>query len=360
MRSSEKHSVSGLQCPPQGRQSEAGAEAGEDPGDDGGKEQHRGVENELSRAEKGHGHSQLPRVVGDGPEGAEGPELSVPERPREQGHDGEGQQAPGGAVEEAAEAAADGGAQHGLQLQQKPRRRVRNRAYNDFCAENGLKRQQERLHIAGWNKSQASAASAAARKNSVQNSDDLPSDSEINLERTSSDVDKMLNEYSSRDSKWSRNTIVKNANSMPGVMGRKEWGCDITLREDAGFKTVVHEHLHARSISYYDQKTYIIHQRIEEATVELYAQEICKQRDIAFRPAYAELVQKLQIINSITRHGTLFDFAKELFDIPLKNRYSWLRERANEVIATGKLSVKTEESLNEAVDYFHGKALDNG
>lgn len=41
-----------------------------------------------------------------------------------------------------------------------------NKAYNDFCEENGLKRLQDRLHVAGWNRSQASAASAAARKKS--------------------------------------------------------------------------------------------------------------------------------------------------------------------------------------------------
>lgn len=41
-----------------------------------------------------------------------------------------------------------------------------NKAYNDFCEENGLKRLQDRLHVAGWNRSQSSAASAAARKKS--------------------------------------------------------------------------------------------------------------------------------------------------------------------------------------------------
>lgn len=39
-----------------------------------------------------------------------------------------------------------------------------NKAYNDFCKDNGLKRLQDRLHVSGWNRSQASAASAAARK----------------------------------------------------------------------------------------------------------------------------------------------------------------------------------------------------
>lgn len=43
-----------------------------------------------------------------------------------------------------------------------------NKAYNDFCKDNGLKRLQDRLHVSGWNRSQASAASAAARKKNKQ------------------------------------------------------------------------------------------------------------------------------------------------------------------------------------------------
>ena len=38
-----------------------------------------------------------------------------------------------------------------------------NKAYNKFCEDNGLKHLQDRLHVAGWNKSQASAASAAVK-----------------------------------------------------------------------------------------------------------------------------------------------------------------------------------------------------
>ncbi len=236
-----------------------------------------------------------------------------------------------------------------------------NKAYNDFCKDNGLKRLQDRLHVSGWNRSQASAASAAARKKqAVYSSEDLPNKSSTTLTNTSVEVNKMLAGYNLRDSKWSGNTIIKKAKSMPGAMGRKEWNCDITLREDAGFKTVVHEHLHARSISYYDEQTYIVHQKAEEATVELFAQEICRQNNIPFRPAYVEAVQKLQIINSITEHGSLFDFSKELFDISLPNRYSWLREKADNLIATNKLSAKTTDSLNEAVEYFAGKVEYSG
>ena len=38
-----------------------------------------------------------------------------------------------------------------------------NKAYNKFCEDNDLKRLQDRLHVAGWNKSQASAASGTVK-----------------------------------------------------------------------------------------------------------------------------------------------------------------------------------------------------
>lgn len=40
----------------------------------------------------------------------------------------------------------------------------RNDAYNEFCKENGLKRQNERIAIANWNRSQAAKARAAAKR----------------------------------------------------------------------------------------------------------------------------------------------------------------------------------------------------
>lgn len=39
-----------------------------------------------------------------------------------------------------------------------------NKVYNDFCQQNGLRRLDERLSVAGWDRKQAASASAAARK----------------------------------------------------------------------------------------------------------------------------------------------------------------------------------------------------
>jgi hypothetical protein len=39
-----------------------------------------------------------------------------------------------------------------------------NEAYNQFCKDNGLKKQQDRISIAKWTRSEAAKARAAAKK----------------------------------------------------------------------------------------------------------------------------------------------------------------------------------------------------
>lgn len=57
------------------------------------------------------------------------------------------------------EALAEGEYQKQAALLQK-----RNKAYNDFCEENGLKRKSERITIAKWDRAQAAKARAAAKR----------------------------------------------------------------------------------------------------------------------------------------------------------------------------------------------------
>lgn len=172
------------------------------------------------------------------------------------------------------------------------------------------------------------------------------------LQQASKMVDAVLNQHCTRQSKWSGTTIMQTKDKMPGVAGRKEWNCDITLREDAKVKTIVHEHLHARSISYYDKETYAKLQSMEEGSVELFAQEICNVYGAKYRTSYSAYVKPLRIANSIMKIGGDYDFAKQLFDIPLPERYNWLRRRADALIAQNKLSHKTVAALNDAIEKF--------
>lgn len=227
------------------------------------------------------------------------------------------------------------------------RLQVLKQNYARFSKGVGLPMQHSRMEKAGFGLKHAAEVKTTA--------EDVFKNPSTDLEQVSKNVNKALNQYCERKSKWSGVTITKPREEMPGVAGRKEWSCDITLREDAGVKTVVHEHLHARSVSYFGKETYKRYQKVEEGAVELFAQEICKLNNASFRESYTEPVKRLRIINSIVRISDDFNFAKQVFDIPLPERYNWLRGKADDLIATGKLSTKTVKSLNEAVEYLKGK-----
>lgn len=216
--------------------------------------------------------------------------------------------------------------------------------YKRFSDAAGLRMQRERAEVLGFGPKQDRAAESTA--------DDVFKNPPKDLKVLSAKVDKMLDKHCDRNSKWSGNTVILNREQMPKANGRKEWNCDVTLRDTAEMKTVIHEHLHARSVSYYDAKTYLRHRPSEEGAVELLAREICRQNGAKFTGAYSEMVKPLEIINNILQNGDRYHFAKQLFDIPLPERYNWLRTQADELIATGKLSKKTVRSLNEAVEFF--------
>ena len=216
--------------------------------------------------------------------------------------------------------------------------------YSRFSKGVGLPMQHDRMETAGFDWKKGKAAEDVANNPFINPPD--------NLEDLSAKIGKALNKYSSRSSKWSGKTLIMTREQMPKANGRKEWNCDISLRDNVGIKTVVHEHLHARSVSYFDPKTYLENQNAEEGAVEFYAQEICKKNGVEFRGSYSEKVKPLHIINNILRNGDRYTFAKQLFDIPLPSRYNWLRKQADQLIATGKLSKKTTKGLNDAVEFF--------
>ena len=215
--------------------------------------------------------------------------------------------------------------------------------YNQVAEEAGLRKQMQRTRVDGF---------SPLRPVEDSTPEEVFTHTPKELQQASKMVDTVLNQHCTRQSKWSGTTIVQTKDKMFGVAGRKEWNCDITLREDAKVKTVVHEHLHARSVSYYDKETYAKLQSMEEGSVELFAQEICNVYGAKYRTSYSVYVKPLRIANSIMKIGGDYDFAKQLFDIPLPERYNWLRGQADTLIAQNKLSPKTVAALNDAIEKF--------
>lgn len=153
---------------------------------------------------------------------------------------------------------------------------------------------------------------------------------ETELQSVADGVAKDISSYSTNKSKWSGKVIVDNSLELNGTTGRKEWSCDITLIDTADDGVVWHEMLHSCSISYYDVGVLIDNQRIEEASVEFLKQQICKERQIISSGTYEDYVQILESLNDRFCYGTNLEFAKELFNIPLPDRYQWLEDKVDD------------------------------
>lgn len=156
-------------------------------------------------------------------------------------------------------------------------------------------------------------------------------------------IHEILNDYTDRKSKWSGTTVVATKEELNGANGRKEWICDILLRDDSGVKTAIHEHLHARSGSYYGVEAYVNWRPLEEGSVEFFAQEICKMNGIPFIAAYPEETYGLRVFAKMLKVDD-YRFAKEVFETPLTQRYVWLRKRLEDGVHEGLFS---ERKLRE-------------
>lgn len=147
-----------------------------------------------------------------------------------------------------------------------------------------------------------------------------------NLREQSLQVHNYLNMLGIPESKWSGKTLVKTVKELPKATGVKKKSCDIWLREDAEIKTVIHEHLHARSSSLLKNKPRK-YRAYEEGACELLAEEICKKNNIPYRATYEKYVNPLRKFRKL--HGGYdsdYDFAIAFFNEGLNNREKWLNK----------------------------------
>lgn len=158
--------------------------------------------------------------------------------------------------------------------------------------------------------------------------------------------------YTVRKSKWSGNVIEDDKKcKKERISGRKEWSCDILLSSKCQDRTIIHEHLHARSGSYLNPISIIKYKNIEEASVEFLAREICKAEGIAFTPNKNHKVEYLYKLNrELEICDTDLDFATALFAKNIKTRYNWLNDQVKKRIEQAEISqrehlLKIMESL---------------
>lgn len=218
--------------------------------------------------------------------------------------------------------------------------RMQNQKYQEYCKANELQTQADRIKVAGFKRAQA--AKANGRATAYSNSIKTPMEKGKNMgytkrtreefEQTARRIKDEITQYSDRPSKWSGNIKVDNTLTQDNSLGAKEWSCDISVVDNADNGTIWHEMLHSCSCSYYDHNVYDANEYIEEATVEWLKQQICMEQNIANTYAYEEKTAVLQALNDSFSFGTDMEFAREIFNVPLPERYQWLEDRVDECL----------------------------
>lgn len=235
-----------------------------------------------------------------------------------------------------------------------------NEAYKQYCADNDLKPLSDRLQIAKWDRKQAAAARGAAQRyeNCQVKVPTIASrkSTSYNKVRTAREFEGVANafkeglgSYAKNPSKWSGRVLIDNSIRVKGANGQKEWNCDITLVDNASDGDVLHELLHSCSVSYYTPIEYLNNQSIEEASVEFLKIQILKANKLSDIDAYPELVEILEFVNSTFDYGTDMNFAIELFNIPMLQRYEWLEDRVMESLRILNASF---EDFNDVMLYL--------
>ena len=246
--------------------------------------------------------------------------------------------------------------------------REQKKAYDDFIKKNELKKDAIRMQVPKYDTTQlkkaVDAAKASGRVKSYENSKKVPMEKSKNtgytkrtkeeFEQIARQIREEVTEYSDRPSKWSGNINVKDSLLNGEAEGIKEWSCDISLLENAGDGTVWHEMLHSCSASYYKPDVYSANEFIEEATVEWLTQQICEKKGIVNTYAYMDKISVLKALNNSFAYGTDLEFAKEIFNIPLPERYRWLEDKVDESLRQAKASFEDYNEIMGFVENLKG------
>lgn len=241
------------------------------------------------------------------------------------------------------------------------RLRKQNAAYDDFCKKNDLQTESDRLKVAGFKREQAAKARGRARAYEnwkIKNENNIVPQKNViskvlNAKKISSykeianTINVELDGICINKSKWSGEIHI--SDELLGA-GQKEWDCSISLIPNAEYADVMHELIHARSVSYYDEDVYRKYYNFEEGVTELLTEQLCKIKEVGYVPTYENQVKHLLRIN---RRGKIFvddyEFAKTLINIPLPDRPTWLIRRVNENYRTGMISGNEYDGIMESL-----------
>lgn len=155
-------------------------------------------------------------------------------------------------------------------------------------------------------------------------------------------------------SKWSGHIIVDDGRERTG----KLWNCDILAMHMTAPHMILHEQIHARSISYYEVEIYLQYKYIEEASVQFMTQEISKLEDIEIIASqYDEVTNALkQIGQRIGIYKTDYDFAKFMIELPVPERLVWLSGNLYDILGKDvNATIEEYQKYSDLLEMLYAK-----
>lgn len=176
------------------------------------------------------------------------------------------------------------------------------------------------------------------------------------IENIAAQTEEIISRHIATPSKWSGKIIVDDERGKTG----KLWDCGILATHVTAPHMILHEQIHARSISYCKGEIYLEYETIEEASVQFIAQEISAVEGIEIiKSQYDEIVDALkQIGRRIGIYQTDYDFAKFMVEIPISERLDWLSENMYAILGKDEnTTIEEYQRYAELLDLLYVKRL---
>ena len=165
--------------------------------------------------------------------------------------------------------------------------------------------------------------------------------------RIAKEIQPVIEEYSGRKSLWSGKIIIAKADEFPAKM----WNCDIRLWQAAPEHILLHELIHASSISHFGLETYKNFAMAEELAVQYLSQELAQKLKIpVIKSGYDGGVELLRQFKKIAAPKvTDLEFASLILQEPPSTRWNYLEDIIEEKFSRG-VTIEQLQELNKILE----------
>lgn len=172
------------------------------------------------------------------------------------------------------------------------------------------------------------------------------------IETMAEEMDETVSRHIAIPGKWSGRVVVDDERGKTG----KLWSCDILTTHMTAPHLILHEQVHARSISHYGEETYLQYGNIEEASVQFMAQEISSMENIEIiESQYDEMANALrQIGQRMGLYRADYDFAKFMIEMPVVQRLDWISKKLYDILGKDiNVTIEEYQKYSDLLDMLY-------